>query len=93
MKYLRVQELPSHLNVKVKTIYSWISLKEIPHLKLGRLVRFDKDEIDRWIEERKVDPIKPDQQANKILKKMMTPHIDIKSIVKNAIEKANHKPI
>lgn len=53
MKYLKIQELSSHLNVKVKTIYSWISLKEISHLKLGRLVRFDKNEIDQWLAQKK----------------------------------------
>ena len=63
MKYLNVQELASHINVKVKTIYSWISLKEIPYFKLGRLVRFEKDEIDRWLEQKKVDPINLDKRA------------------------------
>ena len=64
MKYLNIQELSSHINVKVKTIYSWISLKEIPHFKLGRLVRFEKDEIDRWIEQKKVEQIDLEKRSS-----------------------------
>ncbi|MBI1823702.1 MAG: helix-turn-helix domain-containing protein [Nitrospirae bacterium] len=65
MKYLNIQELSSHLNVKAKTIYGWISQREIPHFKLGRLVRFEKDEIDRWLEQKKVDPIDLEKLSRK----------------------------
>ncbi|MBI3605579.1 MAG: helix-turn-helix domain-containing protein [Nitrospirae bacterium] len=53
---MSVSELSLYLNVKVKTLYGWIGQKEIPYLKIGRLVRFEKTEIDRWLEEKKVSP-------------------------------------
>ena len=34
-----------------KTIYSWARLRQIPFLKIGRLLRFDKVEIEKWIKE------------------------------------------
>jgi excisionase family DNA binding protein len=93
MKYLSVQELSSYLNVKVKTIYSWISLKEIPHLKLGRLVRFDKEEIDRWIKQKKVDIDIANQKAIEIFRNRVHGNLDVQSVVKNAIEEFKDKRI
>ncbi|UCC12778.1 MAG: helix-turn-helix domain-containing protein [candidate division WOR-3 bacterium] len=49
MKLLNISELSKKLNVKKKTIYDWIHKGSIPQIKLGRLVRFDSDEIDKWI--------------------------------------------
>ena len=49
-KYLKIDELSEYLGeVKVNTIYSWISQKKIPFTKIGRLVRFDIGKIDEWI--------------------------------------------
>lgn len=39
----------------IGTLYSMVSRKQIPHVRLGpRLVRFDLEEIRRWIEKRRV---------------------------------------
>jgi excisionase family DNA binding protein len=88
-----IKELSSYLGIKEKTLYAKVSAKEIPHYKIDRLVRFKKEEIDRWIEEKKVEPVNPEQIANKIVKKLNNPNINIDAILKNAIENANHKPI
>jgi excisionase family DNA binding protein len=88
-----IKELSTYLGIKEKTLYAKVSAKEIPHYKIDRLVRFKKEEIDRWIDQKKVDPVEPDQLANKIFKKMMNPHINIKSVVKNAIEEFKDKRI
>lgn len=36
------------------TISSWVHRRQIPHLKIGRLLRFDEAEIRAWIEARRV---------------------------------------
>jgi len=46
---LNIQELSEILGVKVATIYGWVSEGFIPHIKLGRLVRFDLDAIYEWV--------------------------------------------
>ncbi|MCD6595476.1 helix-turn-helix domain-containing protein [bacterium] len=53
-KLLDIGELARILGVKVSTIYGWVSEKQIPHYKLGRLVRFDRHEIIEWLKSRKI---------------------------------------
>lgn len=48
-KLLTKNELAIFLNVSKKTIDKKVSLKEIPFIKIGRLVRFDKKEVQAWL--------------------------------------------
>jgi excisionase family DNA binding protein len=52
-KLLKPAELSEHLAVPKATIYSWVRRGDIPFVKLGGLVRFDPEEINNWIKERK----------------------------------------
>jgi excisionase family DNA binding protein len=36
------------LCVKPKTLYAWVSRKQIPHCKLNSLVRFHRGELIEW---------------------------------------------
>jgi len=47
-----VQQLAHYLNLKPSKIRAMVFRREIPYLKIGRLVRFQKDMIDHWINER-----------------------------------------
>ena len=43
------------LGLKPGTIYSMVSRREIPHVRLGkRLVRFSRAELDAWLRARSV---------------------------------------
>jgi len=46
-----IADLSSYLKVKIKTLYTMIS--EIPHYRVGKLIRFKKQEIDSWMENRR----------------------------------------
>jgi excisionase family DNA binding protein len=46
------QDLAEMLSCTTATIYNQVRLGAIPHIRIGRLIRFDPDEIDRWIRER-----------------------------------------
>ncbi|MAF77941.1 MAG: hypothetical protein CME60_07245 [Halobacteriovoraceae bacterium] len=49
--YLTYSEVSRLLNIKIGTLYSLVSKRQIPHIRLGhRTVRFSKSEILRWIE-------------------------------------------
>lgn len=48
--YLDVTTLAERLGIKRSTLYAWAEQGTIPHVKLGRLLRFDPDEIDVWIQ-------------------------------------------
>jgi excisionase family DNA binding protein len=39
----------AYLGVKPDTVYKWKRLKGMPHRKIGRLVKFQKDEIEKWV--------------------------------------------
>lgn len=53
-KLLNVEELSRYLNVPLPTLYTWTHQRKIPHIKMGRSLRFDRTEIEGWIESRKV---------------------------------------
>ncbi len=42
-------QIADYLGVKLSTIYQWTHQGYIPHVKLGRLVRFDLRAIDQWL--------------------------------------------
>ena len=44
-QYLTVEEVANLMKISNKTIYSWCSKGYLPCVKLGRLVRINKDEL------------------------------------------------
>jgi len=54
------QEAADRLRIKKSTLYSLVSKKAIPHVRLsGRMVRFDLDVLDAWIKGHEVTPGAP----------------------------------
>lgn len=51
------KELSVLLSIPEKTLRNWTSQKKIPHYKIGALVRFNQQEIQRWYQARKVSPL------------------------------------
>ena len=47
-RYINPQELSEYLGFKKDTIYAWVWQRKIPHHKMGRCIRFDRHEIDKW---------------------------------------------
>jgi excisionase family DNA binding protein len=48
-KLLSVKEASKYLSVKESRLRTAVFKGEIPHLKLGRLVRFEKKELSDWL--------------------------------------------
>ena len=51
-EFLTCEEISDILKVKIGTIYSWISYKQLPneiYVKLGRKPRFIKNRVIEWI--------------------------------------------
>lgn len=80
MNLVTIKDLSEFLKVKPSTIYSWVHGGTIPFYKLNGLLRFDMDEIIKWVESSK--PVPPN--IPKSLKKSR--NMDIDSIVKRAVE-------
>lgn len=51
-KLLTVDELSEALGVPRSTIYRWVHYDFIPHIKLGRAVRFDEASVWKWVKRR-----------------------------------------
>ena len=51
-RLLNVQEVAELIGVRPSTIYQWTSQGFIPHVKIGKLVRFKPDAIMKWVNER-----------------------------------------
>lgn len=47
-------ELSRMLSVPMSTVYYWTHIEYIPHIKIGRHVRFDRETILKWLSEREV---------------------------------------
>jgi excisionase family DNA binding protein len=44
-----IDELAQQLGMSVRNVRRLVSERRIPHYKLGRLVRFDVDEVVAWL--------------------------------------------
>jgi excisionase family DNA binding protein len=49
---LTPEQIAELLGVKVSTIYQWTHQEYIPHIKLGRFVRFRQAEIEKWLDKK-----------------------------------------
>ncbi len=62
-RLISVEKAARYLGVRKSTIYSWAWRRKIPSVKMGRRLLFDREDLDRIIEERKrgIEPL-PDQE-------------------------------
>jgi len=44
-----VDELAKFLKLKKRTAYHFIAIQDIPHYRVGRLLRFKLSEIEHWM--------------------------------------------
>ena len=56
-RYIGVRECAEYLGIKVSTVYSWVHLRNIPYIKMGRLVKFDILKLESWIKEKEIKTI------------------------------------
>mgnify|MGYP000539763981 FL=1 len=47
--FLNKQQACHYLGISNNTLDSWIK-KGLPHIKVGKTIRFDKAEINRWLQ-------------------------------------------
>lgn len=56
-KFFSPKELAEYLNISVHSVYLWVQLKKVPYHKLGKLVRFNLEEIDEWLRAKHIEPL------------------------------------
>lgn len=52
--FLTREELMEYLKIKRSTLQKLMNKGDLPYFKLGRRILFKKEEIDRWIESKRV---------------------------------------
>jgi excisionase family DNA binding protein len=55
-RYLNTKQAAEYLGIggdgkAVAVLYQWVHRGKIPYIKVGRLLRFDKQQLDQWMAE------------------------------------------
>ena len=89
--FLNIDEASTYLNVKKSFLYSLVEGATIPYFRLNRLIRFRKDDLDRWMENHRQDPSEPNKRARAILKATNKGTLDIDGIMRKSIDEVKRK--
>ena len=49
-RLMTAKQVSELIEVKPSTVYQWVHVGLIPYVKLGKCVRFKKDELLRWVD-------------------------------------------
>ncbi len=53
VQLLDIDQLAQYLRLRKQTIYNWLHQGKISGLKVGGVWRFDRRDIDKWLESKK----------------------------------------
>ncbi len=56
---LDTKEASEFLGIQKNTLYEWVLQKKIPHVKVGRLLKFRRDDLTKWVDKRTHDEEDP----------------------------------
>lgn len=56
-RLLNIQEASQYVDLSVHTLYTMVSQRRIPFVKMGRLTKFDIGLLDAWIKKNTVMPM------------------------------------
>lgn len=57
-RLFNIQEVAEYTGLSVHTLYTMVSQRRIPYIKVGRLTKFDLAAIDAWIDNSSVKPLR-----------------------------------
>lgn len=52
---LDTTETSAFLGISKNTLYEWVLQNKVPHIKVGRLVKFRRDDLEEWLKKRTRD--------------------------------------
>ena len=58
-RLMSVNDAAAYTGLSPHTIYTMVSGKRIPYIKVGRLVKFDEAMLQAWIKQHTVMPMPP----------------------------------
>lgn len=54
---ISAEQLAEELGVSVRYVRRIIAERRIPYVKVGHLIRFQRDDVQRWVEANRVDAL------------------------------------
>lgn len=84
-----IKDLSNYLKVKIKTLYAMLS--EIPHYRVGKLIRFKQEEIDAWLESKKGNVQDFKIQTRKKRKTSDSANNHIEKLIRKTIDQAKQE--
>jgi excisionase family DNA binding protein len=63
-KWLTLEQIAEYLQMSTSSIYKIAQAGKIPAYKVGRQWRFKKEEIDRWVTNKKSNKFKRSENEN-----------------------------
>jgi excisionase family DNA binding protein len=61
-RLVTIREIAAYTGLSVHTLYTMVSQRRIPYVKVGRLTKFDLTMVDAWIKQNTVLPM-PEKRA------------------------------
>jgi excisionase family DNA binding protein len=58
-RLITIKEAGEYTGLSPNTLYTMVSQRRVPHVKVGRLVKFDVEMLDKWIKQNTVMPLPP----------------------------------
>lgn len=89
ISYWNVDDVSRYLKVKVKTIYAMV--REIPHYRIGKLIRFKKSEIDAWLESKRERVQDANKQPKEKRKATAAGHHHIDRLIRKTIDQTKEE--
>lgn len=58
-RLITIRQAAAYTGLSVHTLYTMVSQRRIPYVKVGRLVKFDVDLLNAWIKQNTMMPMPP----------------------------------
>jgi excisionase family DNA binding protein len=87
--YWDILDLSHYLKVKVKTLYAMIC--DIPHYRVGKLIRFKKVEIEAWMESKRVKSKVEGKKPIEKRKPIETANLNIDRLIRKTIDQSKQE--
>ncbi len=55
-RLLSIDQAAEYMGLSKRTLYRMVSQRRLPFLKIGRLVKLDLDQLDKWIGKQAIRP-------------------------------------
>lgn len=83
-EFWNIEDLSAYLKIKQKTLYGIVN--QIPHYRVGKLLRFKRQEIDAWMENNKAGINDVPPHRNRRIKSPKKTNIHIDGLIRQAID-------